>query len=538
MKLLKKYKAEISIFIFFILVRMPGLGYDIFNTDVWKWKTRVFNFSSGLFSLDFAQTAQTYHPGVVLMWIGTVAIKAYSFYYKIILGITPPDNNVFFIFQLHVFQKIFVVLVLGFTLAILYNALKNMFTVRYAVIACVLLIFEPFYAALTRVFHLEGLLTTFMITSFVWLYYFLNERTKTKRLYVSAFFAALAVLTKTSSLFLLPFFGLVLFLHSFEKQKFKDAVLIAMLPYMKWLTTFLGFCLLLWPALWTSSADVLRLLVSGIYDTGVVAGHGQIYFGKFVQDPGITFYPVVFALRSSIVLLFGLIGVIFARRSFDENRKRFIFYLVLFAVLYMVEMTIPTKKLDRYFLPSLVALSLVSSFYFDWVIDKFKNIQIRNIAVLLVGSFVLITNLWVHPDYFSYYNPLFGGLEKGIYVIEPKWLIGQQEVVSYFSTIKRVGEYEDFGEQSLDSLLNTDAIDNKLVIGFPEKYYTQVWPFVKLIGAEATIKDITGQATNTEFFVYPVWDDTSNEEERFEIIKYDEIKLRGVPIYNVYKVME
>ena len=53
-----RIKYEILVFILFVVSRLPDLGYDTFNTDVWKWKARIFDFGTGIFTLDFAKTIQ------------------------------------------------------------------------------------------------------------------------------------------------------------------------------------------------------------------------------------------------------------------------------------------------------------------------------------------------------------------------------------------------------------------------------------------------------------------------------------------------
>jgi len=115
-------------------------------------------------------------------------------------------------------------------------------------------------------------------------------------------------------------------------------------------------------------------------------------------------------------------------------------------------------------------------------------------------------------------------------------MIGQHEVVNYFENKLQEGELERYEpDQSLDSQLNTKEIKNKLTIGFQEKYYTQIWPFVAEIGGRATIKDITIHAQNSNYFVYPVYNDDSQRENRVDIEFVDAIRLRGVDLYNVYR---
>lgn len=532
---LKKYYYEICVFIFFVLSRLPALGHEIFNTDVWKWKSRIFDFGQGIFTLNFEQTLQRYHPGVTLMWLGSIGVKLNSFYYKIVLGINPPDNDVSAIFTLHFFQKLVIVLCLGLTLVSVFYVLRKLFSKTYALVFIVLLTLEPFYIALTRVIHLEGLMSTFMLASFVWLYYYLSAP-RNKTLYISAFFAALAFLTKTSALFLILYTPLILFLNVYLGSRlFTKSVRLAIWPFTKWLIIALLFYVILWPALWVIPTDVLTSLGSGIFETGIEEGHIQFYFGKLVQDPGPTFYPVVFLARSSIYLIIGLLGALFVYKRAFFVSKRFLFYVLLFVVFYALEMSLPSKKLDRYLLPAIVVSLLASSVFVTWVINSLAS----RFKPLYLFTFVLVSSVLqvyiLHPDYFSYYSPLIGGLKYGINVIEPKWLIGKDPIVDYFSSLKQTQGLETFQKgEAFDTLFANEDLGTRLVIGFPEKYYTQIHPFIREIGAWAIIKDLTPHAKVANYFVYPVWEDDSALEDRFKIEFVDSIYLRGVPVYNVY----
>lgn len=303
--------------------------------------------------------------------------------------------------------------------------------------------------------------------------------------------------------------------------------------YSIWLGLVLLLILVLWPALWVNPILVFQTLYRGIFDTGIEEGHIQLYFGKLVDNPGITFYLVVLLLRSSIYVIAGLFGyLLYAKKYIDKKRKTFILYSFFFALSYFIEMSIPSKKLDRYILPSLISLILISSVFFEYMLVRFKKI----ILLVLFIFPAIVTYFYLDFDYFSYYSPLTGGLKNGIYIIEPKWSIGQKQIQAYFINILSTGEYTTFAKnESLDSLINKSILNTKLVVGFPEKYYTQMYPFIKEIGGEATIKDITAQAKYTAYFVYPVWEDDSYKEDRFKIIYAGSIYERGIKLYNVYK---
>jgi hypothetical protein len=539
MNLLRRFKYEIIIVLFFILIRVPDLGHDVFNTDVWKWKTRIYDFGSGVFTLDFPKTIQKYHPGVTLMWAGTAGVKVFNLYHEVVLGAPPADNTAEMIFGLHRVQKFMVVALIAVAVAFILYALRNLFGIRYAILAVMFMTLEPFYVALSRLIHLEGLMSTFMIASFVWLYYYLTLPQNKKRLYVAAIFTGLAILTKTSALYMLPFAGLMMFLWNLN-GKFKlwqdivPAIKNSLKMYLPFLLISLFVFVLLWPAMWAAPMQALSALSRGVFTIGVERGHEQIYFGREVLDPGWTFYFVVFGLKSSIYLLLGLIGYVFVFKKLQIDRRKFVFFVLIFAVMYLVQITLPSKKLDRYLLPSIMSLILVSTFFYDWLLKKINKVWGYYAAALFMP--LILTLAILHPDYLSYYNPMFGGLKTGINILEPKWMIGQREVVDYFSKVKEAEGYEDFLEgENVEQIIQKKIPADRLVIGFPEKYYTQIWPFIKEIRAEAVILEIRGFAEVSDYFVYPVWQTERGRVEDYGLDYDGSVYKNGVRLYDVYR---
>ena len=511
------------------------MGHDNFNTDVWKWKARSYDFGSGVFTFDFQKTLQKYHPGVTLMWLGAFGIKSYNLYYDIAYKTPPTENIVKTVFELDFVQKLFVVTAIGAVLAFIFFPLKKLFGLKYAFLSIFLVSFEPFYIGLTRVFHLEGLLSALMLASVVWLYYHFKQP-KTSKLILSGVFAGLSFLTKTTALFLLPFFALTTAIFFYKEAKSISKTFTYLLKSGSlWLISFVFTAFLLWPILWVNPVDAVDAMYRGVSVIGIEREHEQFYFSKFVTDPGPTFYVVVFALRSSFWLLIGLVGLALARKkALNSSKSEFVIFLLIYGIFYLIQLTIPSKKLDRYVMPSLVSFALIASFFYLWFLENVKLNKIVKILALTIP--ILYTCYYLHPDYFSYYNPIFGGLRTGIGVIEPKWIIGTPEIQNYFKRLQKSQKFEPAPEdKSLEALIKTKQINRILAVSFAEKYYTQIWPFFREFGAWAVIDDITPQAVYSQYFVYPVWEDPSSRETRFKLLYVDSIKLRGVPVYNVYK---
>ena len=333
----------------------------------------------------------------------------------------------------------------------------------------------------------------------------------------------------------MPFTALVLVTH-YSQRPVNLSKLVAFVTknYLLWFAAVVTFSFLLWPALWYVPVEVANVLYKGIFVVGVDTEHIQYYFGKVVEDPGYLFYLVVLLYRSSMYLILGATLLIVTFRKLESKEKRFISFFFLFAFFYLVELTLPSKKLDRYVLPAILALSIISAFSLRIFLEKVKVWKPLKYLFFFAPALALL--IYIHPDYFTYYNPLYGGLRSGIYVIEPKWMIGAGETVNFFKTEIAKEHYEYSGtEDSFEELVNTKRTQKVLTVAFPEKYYTQIWPFFREIGGWAVIEDLSPFARETTYFVYPVWDDFSNTETRFDLEYYDAIKIRGVPIYNVYK---
>ncbi|HAI63145.1 MAG: hypothetical protein UU64_C0001G0056 [candidate division WWE3 bacterium GW2011_GWF2_41_45] len=524
-KFIKNHLLEILFALLFIASRLPDLGNDTFNTDVWKWKARSYDFGTGVFTWDLEKTIQKYHPGVTLMWLGTAAIKVYNFYSES----NPAENSVAMIFQLHFVQKLFVVTAIAVTLGLSLFVLKKLFGARKALLLVTLLSLEPFYLALTREFHLEGLMSTFMLASFLWLYYYTLDMGKKKRLVVSAVFAGLAFLTKTSALFMFPYAGLILLIEG------RKNIVTALPKIGLWLLIFLATFTAFWPAMWAFPGQALAALYRGVSEIGIEREHVQFYFGKLVEDPGFFYYFVVLGLRSSYLLILGLIGTaIFWKKIFVEGQRKFLLYVLLFVGFYFAQLIIPSKKLDRYILPNIMMLSLITSLFWIWLLEKIKGRSFLKFIPLVIAT--AIPAFYLHPDYMSYYNPMFGGLKTGINVLEPKWLIGERQVINFFEKkMTEDGLNPVYGNTSLEKVLSGSEAGNALTVAFQEKYYTQIHPFFRVIGGYAVIEDLTPFAVKTKYFVYPVWGDISGEEKRFGLKYVDSIYLRGVEVYKVYE---
>ncbi|MEK7594968.1 MAG: glycosyltransferase family 39 protein [Patescibacteria group bacterium] len=524
---------EIVVFLSMVFLRLPDLGRENFNTDVWKWKQRTYNFLNSVTSVDLKGTIQSYHPGVSLTVLGSLGVKSESFYQKYVLGRKLVQNDL--IFSLHFFQKLWVVIAISLLLTISFYYLKKYFGLLLALIFLLLLDTEPFFLFHTREFHLEGLMSLFMFVTVLLFFGFLIENRR-KYFVFSSVFASLALLTKSSAFFLFPFVGLMLFVHKLLK---KEQNSLTVLKEFLIFTLLVAACfVILWPAMWVSPVETLSSYFRGATEVGLEGDHLQLYFGKLVADPGVSFYPLNIFLRVTplVLLIFVLSGLVFC---FGRDKQFYFSKLLrndfvssfaflnsfLFVVFFLLFLSIPTKKLDRYILPMfpflVLSASLALSSIFRILSSKIHIKIEKPFYIFLVIVFLRVAQLgFVHPNYLFYYNPLVG-FDKAKFMVEPKWAFAGMAVKEFFT-----------------STITRQTGSNQL-IAFPEKYYIQLYPFIEEVdGAKPVIMDIKKDAGRATFFVYPTWDDVALQNTDFNLYFYDSIRFRGNAIYNVYKRLE
>ena len=189
-------------------------------------------------------------------------------------------------------------------------------------------------------------------------------------------------------------------------------------------------------------------------------------------------------------------------------------------------------------LPTLLGLSLLSSIFYYYLLRSFAWAKYVGGVIITVWLMYLA---FLTPDYLVYYSPYGGGTSKGIYVIEPKWVIGSQDLKAYLrndiAQNQRTPFTEDFPFRKLKR--KNEFMDRMLVVGLPEKYFTQLYPFVIESGAWPVVATLTDDARKADYFIFPVWEDTWQKINRFDLEYVDSIYMSGVfkdtKVFNVYR---
>lgn len=438
-----------------------GLALDrVVSPDEKRWLTHSANFYRALTHGELDQTYQIEHPGVTVMWVGTLAFlwkyptypweapgqvdwrraEVASFLRE--RGRAPLD----LLKAGHLFMALTITVVL---VAAAWWAVR-LFGVWSAALGAALIAADPFHIALSRLLHLDGLSSALVLLSLVTLLCYLYRGGRRIDLAMSGLAAGLAALTKSPALFLAPFTGLVLLLELAARSRSRPRPdwRWAFRSLTLWGAAALAVFVLLWPAMWVDPIlTVGRVLLKAV--GYAVQGHEDpLYFkGRiFDGDPGWQFYPVSYLWRTtpSVLIGLGVAAVAFTTPRFGwlpREQRRPVAVLVLFALLFTAFMSLGSKKFDRYLLPIYPPLALMAGVGWTaglrWIRQRWSSRVARAtvpaLTLVVVGAQGGLARA-AFPYYLSYYNPLLGGTTAAPAVMMVGWGEGLDQVARYLNS--------------------------------------------------------------------------------------------------------
>jgi hypothetical protein len=440
-----------------LLLRLYAI--DVFlSGDESKWMCRSINFHAALANGDLAQTYQSEHPGVVTMWLGTLAISLdeagpWVDFCGLYGGdkLTRADNAMLAQADDLIFSgRRLVALATWLGIVGMALLLRKLLDERAALLARRWWRWTPSICPLTSS-PLDAILTTFMTLSVLALLVYQLRGGQRRYLVISALAGGLAIANKSPGMFLLPWTALVLGASAWGReatgrgQRLWRAVGLTAL----WGLLAAGVVILIWPSLWVNPLGTLGNVLSAAIGYAEEA-HGNSNFFWFAErpDPGVAFYPVAWAFRTTPLVMAGL--VLLAVRRHREQRPVAL-WLGAFAVLYAVFMTLGAKKFDRYLLPAFPALDGMAGIGWAALLAPQaerqgtpRRLWARWGAPLLVVALLAgqVGLAWVRqPYYFSYYNPVLGGTAVAPRILMVGWGEGLEKAAAYLNEKPGVENY-------------------------------------------------------------------------------------------------
>jgi hypothetical protein len=321
-------------------------------------------------------------------------------------------------------------LVISVCIALTYVLLARLTNWPVAFCSGCFLALDPFYISYGKLVHVDALLASFMLVSVQFLISYLQEKRRA-HLVLSGVFAGMAFLTKTPSLFLIPYGAWVTLLYSLL-GRWQVSTASSQTPawsrWLLWGTRSLGEWVLVavcvfflaWPAMWTRPVEVLSEIAQAA-SFWVERPHsnpdffaGRVVFG----DPGPLYYMAALGWKTTLVTLPAILAAIFIllRRRKWEGRRGFPWCMLAYASGFILMMMFGAKKGPRYILPAFLALDVLAA----WGLVQMASgigrwdplrqrtwIPVAVVSVALVAQ--MVTALRHHPYYGTHHNLLLGG---------------------------------------------------------------------------------------------------------------------------------
>jgi hypothetical protein len=449
------------------------VALDRFLTiDENNWVTRSANFFFALTNGDWAHTFQREHPGVTTMWAGGVGILARFADYREQGASEVSDREYRQILQraghsvtdLVAAGRFFVVLAVTGALLLSYCFARRIFGTLPAFVGFLLIALDPFHTAHSRLLHLDGLLSSFLLLAVLAFLSFLDRR-RASDLVISGIASGLAWLTKSPGFFLIPIAALLTtidLLRTFPRGgQVAASIWRSMWPFLLWGAIGLATFVALWPAMWVDPLGTMAGVLTPAVEYAEGGHSFPVFFAGTIYPDGEIegffhfFYPTTYLWRTTPIVLFGLLAAavasIWRLKPLDQPRiRQAAGNLVLCVLVFGVLINLGTKKFDRYLLPAyapldlLAALGWVAAAYFvqakrqEATLGRRWQIYLRQCSTpLLLGAAILVQTLGTvrtFPYYLSYYNPLLGGTSRAPEVMTIGWGEGLDEAARYLNT--------------------------------------------------------------------------------------------------------
>jgi len=453
----------------------------VVTIDERKWLARAANFYQALSQGNWEATFQREHPGVTVMWAGMLGLRQHFPEYPQLapgqfawdrehLEVWLAQSTTHTGLELLTAGRWWITLIIALAITLGYFPLRRLCGSVTAFWAALYLAWSPFFIALSRQLHPDGLAASLMLLALLLFLAWLYGGQQRRYLVTSGVVMGLAWLTKTPAIFLVPTGALLVAwqaLHPVGNKNFSPSDFNAsignprqrfrtflrmnrtlLLGYVGWGMVATLIFVLLWPAMWLDPIATLRRMSveMGVY----VERHTTVnyFLGHPIDDPGIFFYPVAFLWRTTPATLIGLgIALVYGWRQralFAQTTiRRTAGALCLFALVLALGMSIGAKKFDRYMLPSLLALDIVA--LLGWLSLLQPVIQRvtapRRIALPASQFFTFALVLLLHalpgflhyPYYLTYFNPLLGGSRTAPAVLFVGWGEGLEAAAAWLN---------------------------------------------------------------------------------------------------------
>ena len=454
----KLIKQIIPIFVLMIAFLTPR-GFEIGKfvaVDEVNWLHRSGTVYDAIVRNDWGDTYINNSPGVITTWVGALAFRIAAPSYKVSQDITTSQDTkkssyttfqndlvwkvgVQPLFVLAISRIIMILLLMAVLLASYYYA-QRLFGVWPSLIGFLIISLDPFIIALTRMSHLDAPQAMFMFLSTLAFISYLFHGNRWFDLVISGVAGGLAFLSKLPGIFIIPTIGFIalwdffqarpkgkLNASSFTDQSVKKLIRVI----LTWAVVFLISYSAFWPSMWVQPVKTIEKVLgtstkytSTIIDEGNNEQEDDTNSSSTRTISDYVRYPESFLWRTTPVVLLGLFLLLVTLKGRKDNGLDDTIYqgiggLLIFITVYAIGITLPAKSSEKYFAPVFLALDFLAGlgwyFFVNKMTERFRSPSRNLLGVGILLTVIFVQTIWVlqtFPYYFTYYNPLLGGVKR------------------------------------------------------------------------------------------------------------------------------
>lgn len=412
----------------------------VLNVDEPRWIVRGANFYYAVTHGEFEKTIFEYHPGVTNMWIVGAAMHIYFPEYRGLgQGYFDPLKMRFEEFMREQGREALDVVrvsrlihaaILTFLMIVMFLLLCKLVDPNTAFLSSALAAVAPFYLGHSRLMNLEGMLSLFVLISFLGMQVYLNKERRLIYLLLSAISFGLAQLTKSSSLVVLGLIGLMLFVELFKQggKTFGAKIYDVIKTFLIWMTAAVLTYFILWPGMWVAPKKMLSEVYGNAFSYAFQGARLDVTeelepdnFKLASDESGVWHFVKNWAASSTPLTWLGLFFVLLFlftgnKEGLVNSKKSIWFYLTVLGGLFILMFGLAQgRDSQHYILSSYVAFDILAGMgcgmVLLWAASRWKwAASVYGSVALMVGVTLaqIGFGLPYAPYYFTYKNPLAG----------------------------------------------------------------------------------------------------------------------------------
>jgi hypothetical protein len=403
------------------------------------WLSVGGNFYYALGQRELERTVYEYHPAVTTMWIVTAAFLVdFPGYRGFGQGYFDVDKNFFDPFLLEhgisplhllLVARLFQILVIVVLALMIYYFLSRLLGEENSFLITTFISSAPYFLGHSRVLSHEAMLAFFVLLSIVSMLTYLETDRRWFYLVISGAAAAIAQLTKSSAMALVPVILLMLLASVFLKRGEKGLQHV-ILDHFRilglWFISLVIVYFVLWPGMWVAPGNMLYEVYGNAFSYAFQGARLQVTHELVPEEftlsaPGEmlkSFFGNVIWVATPLSWMGVLMAAIllFSREQqvFSSIHKRLVLYFGSAAFLFILLFSLAQgRNSPHYIMTSYVAMDAVAALgwcgLLEWLWLKLKMSSLtwaRTGIILALILFQLMSALSHRPYYYTYSNPI------------------------------------------------------------------------------------------------------------------------------------